>query len=126
MKISEILMGKGRSVHAVTPGMPLREAAMLMVEHNIGALLCTDDTGGMVGILSERDVARAFARCGAEAEQLTVALCMTRDVVACAADDTVLDILDIMTETRCRHIPVIQDGELLGLVSIGDLVKVAR
>lgn len=126
MKISEVLMGKGYSVHTVKPGTPLREAAVLMADHNIGVVLCTDDTGGMVGILSERDVARAFARAGARAEDLTVAACMIRDVVACAAGDSVEDILDIMTETRCRHIPVIQDGHLLGLVSIGDLVKAER
>jgi CBS domain-containing protein len=126
MRISDVLADKGHSIHTVAPSASLREAASLLLEKNIGALICADRSGGIVGILSERDIARAFARLGADVIALSVGDAMTRDVIACAVDDSVDEILDIMTETRCRHIPVVLDGEIQGLVSIGDLVKVIR
>jgi CBS domain-containing protein len=126
MRITDVLVYKGHAIYRVTPGVPLREAALLLQEYNIGALICADGSGGIVGILSERDVARAFARLGADAVSQTVGDAMTRDVVACSGGDSVEEILEIMTETRCRHIPVVKEGEVLGLVSIGDLVKALR
>lgn len=126
MRISEVLGQKGSAIYGVSPGASLREAASLLLDKNIGALLCLDQTGGIVGILSERDVARAFARLGADMVTLTAGDAMSRDVVACGAEDGVEEILEIMTETRCRHIPVVKEGVVLGLVSIGDLVKALR
>lgn len=123
MRISDVLAYKGQTIHTVAPSASLREAASLLLEKNIGALICADRAGGIVGILSERDISRAFARLGADMISMSVGDAMTRDVIACAASDSVAEILDIMTETRCRHIPVVQDGEPRGLVSIGDLVK---
>ncbi len=126
MLISEVLAHKGHKIYSISPGASLREAASLLLEKNIGAVICSDTSGGIVGILSERDVARSFARMGADMIALSVSDAMTRDVVACGSDDNVEEILEIMTETRCRHIPVVKDGEVLGLVSIGDLVKASK
>ena len=126
MRISEVLANKGRDTYVIDASASLQDAARLLLDRNIGVVICTDRTGGIVGMLSERDVARSFARLGADIMALSVSDAMSRDVVACAGGDSVEDILEIMTETRCRHIPVIQDGELLGLVSIGDLVKAQR
>lgn len=126
MRITDVLAYKGHTIYRVEPGTPLRDAALLLQEHNIGALICADGTGGIVGILSERDLARAFARLGGEMAVLTAGDAMSRDVVACSGSDSVEEILEIMTETRCRHIPVVKEGEVLGLVSIGDLVKALK
>lgn len=126
MRISEVLAYKGRTTYTIDASASLHDAARLFLDKNIGAVICTDRTGGIVGMLSEREVARSFARLGAGIATLSVSEAMSRDVVACAGGDSVEDILEIMTETRCRHIPVVQDGELLGLVSIGDLVKAKR
>ncbi|MBI3444064.1 MAG: CBS domain-containing protein [Magnetospirillum sp.] len=126
MQISEVLAHKGRVTHSIDATASLREAASLLLEKNIGAVICTDRTGGIVGMLSERDIARAFARLGSDMITMAVSDAMSRDVIACAGNDSVVDMLEIMTETRCRHIPVIKEGELLGLVSIGDLVKAQR
>ena len=126
MRVSEVLAVKGRDTYTIDASASLHDAARLFLDKNIGAAVCIDRTGGIVGMLSERDVARSFARLGAEIVTLSVSDAMSRDVVACAGGDSVEEILEIMTETRCRHIPVIQDGGLLGLVSIGDLVKAQR
>jgi CBS domain-containing protein len=126
MRISDVLGTKGTTIYQVSPSASLREAAALLLEKNIGALVCTDRTGGIVGILSERDIARAFARLGVDLITMAVGDAMSRDVVACGINDGVEEILEIMTETRCRHIPVVSDGAVVGLVSIGDLVKALR
>lgn len=126
MLVSEVLAYKGHKIYEISPGASLREAASLLLEKNIGAVICADGSGGIVGILSERDIARAFARMGSDMIALSVGDAMSRDVVACAAADSVEEILEIMTETRCRHIPVVKDGEVQGLVSIGDLVKAVK
>ncbi len=126
MLISDVLAHKGQTIHQITAGASLREAASLLLEKNIGAVICTDSSGGIVGILSERDIARSFARLGADLIAMSVSDAMSRDVVACGDKDSVEEILEIMTETRCRHIPVVRDGVPVGLVSIGDLVKAMR
>jgi CBS domain-containing protein len=123
MRVEEVLVMKGGSVHSISPSASLHEAACQLTELNIGALVCTDPTGGIVGIMSERDVSRALARHGWDAVDMSVAEIMTKDVIACRLDDEVDYLVTIMTETRCRHIPVVQDGTVVGLVSIGDLVK---
>lgn len=123
MQIEQVLARKGYVVHTIRPDSSLADASRLLIERDIGVLVCTDQTGGIVGILSERDLARALGRHGVEITGLRVSDVMTRDVVACAVSDTVEYLLTIMTETRCRHIPVVREGKLIGLVSIGDLVK---
>jgi len=123
MKVEDILAGKSRVIHSIAPTASLLEAAKRLTDNQIGALICTDTAGGIVGMLSERSLAQAMARFGAKAVERQVAEVMNRDVIACAVDDNVDDLLMIMTETRCRHLPVVRDGEIAGLVSIGDLVK---
>ncbi len=123
MLISDVLALKGQTIHQIAAGASLREAASLLLEKNIGAVICADSSGGIVGILSERDIARSFARLGADLIAMSVSDAMSRDVVACGDQDGVEEILEIMTETRCRHIPVVRDGVPVGLVSIGDLVR---
>ena len=126
MLVEEVLARKGHVVHTIAPDATLLDVALVLMDLAIGALVCTDAAGGIVGIVSERDLARAMARFGAEAVGKPVAEVMTRDVVACSPSDKVEDLLDIMTETRCRHLPVVSEGMAVGMVSIGDLVKVRR
>lgn len=123
MVVDEILAAKGREVHVVSPDSLLQVAAAMMLDRGIGALLCDGGGGGIAGIISERDLTRAMALYGADAINRTVRQCMTRDVIACQADDKVEHLLAIMTETHCRHLPVMREGRIIGLVSIGDLVK---
>lgn len=123
MRVEDVLRDKGHEVHTIGLGVSLHEAAGVMLDRNIGALLCVDGSGGIIGILSERDLTRSMAMHGHEAIDRTVSQCMNRDVIACRADDEVGNLLSIMTETRCRHLPVVQEGQVIGLVSIGDLIK---
>lgn len=126
MRVEEVLARKGDTVHTISPSGSLHEAATALLERGIGALVCTDPTGGVVGIVSERDIARAVARHGWDSIDMSVAETMTRDVITCRLDDDVDYLLTVMTETRCRHIPVVRDGVVIGVVSIGDLVKVKQ
>ncbi len=126
MRVEEILAGKGGVVHTISPGGSLHEAAVKLQENSIGALVCTDPTGGVVGIFSERDIARTVARHGWDSIDMSVAETMTRDVITCRLDDDSDYLMTVMTETRCRHIPVVKDGVVIGLVSIGDLVKIKQ
>ncbi|RAU23050.1 hypothetical protein CU669_05020 [Paramagnetospirillum kuznetsovii] len=123
MRVEEILAKKGDNVHTISPSGSVHEAAVLLQDKGIGAVVCTDPTGGVVGIFSERDIARAVARHGWDSIDMSVAETMTRDVITCRLDDDLEYLLTVMTETRCRHIPVVRDGIVIGLVSIGDLVK---
>lgn len=123
MTVDVILNRKGRSTHTVDPSVTMRQFATMLVERNVGAMVCTDAMGGIVGIVTERDLARAIGRYADRALDMTVAQCMTRDVVACNPNDTLNDLLSIMSEARCRHLPVVRDGILVGMISIGDLVK---
>jgi len=123
MSVGKILQDKGHEVHTIGPDSTLHVAAGMMLDRNIGALLCVDGGGGIIGILTERDIARAMALYGHDAIDRSVRQCMTRDVIACQADDKVDHLLAIMTETRCRHLPVVREGQIIGLVSIGDLIK---
>ena len=123
MTVEQILARKGTAIHTVAVDVTLDEVSRLLHVKDVGVLICTDRTGSMVGIISERDVARALGRYGAKTAQIGVAEIMTRDVVACGPDDSAEYLLTLMTETHCRHIPVIRDGVLAGLISIGDVVK---
>ncbi len=124
MHVEDILATKGDSVQSIGPGASVHEAATLLMDMNIGALVCTDPTGGVIGMVSERDISRAVARFGWDAIDMSVSEIMTRDVITCRAQDEVGYLLAVMTETRCRHIPVVRDGVVAGMVSMGDLVKI--
>jgi CBS domain-containing protein len=123
MFVSDILMQKGDRVIAARPDEVLAAAIATLSARRIGALLVLDDDGRLMGILSERDVLHAVARQAANALALRVADVMTTPVVTCDPDDTVEHVMQLMTDNRFRHLPVVRRGLLLGVVSIGDVVK---
>ena len=123
MFVSDIIKGKGGSVVSVTSEQPVNEALALLAKHRIGAVLVVDPGGGIAGILSERDLVRAMHRIGKSVFDKRVGDLMTTPVVTCSPKDPVGAIEGMMTAQRFRHVPVIQDGKLIGLVSIGDVVK---
>lgn len=125
MTIASILSRKGGKVVTCRPEQSIRQALALLAEHNIGALVVVDELGVPVGILSERDIVREAAR----DERLfarTVGEIMTRDVVVGVPEDDLRTVGHTMTERRIRHLPVIAEGRLVGIVSIGDIVKAER
>ncbi len=123
MIVNDILEHKGSDIYSVTPTASLLEMSRMLHAHKVGALIWTDPSGSLIGIITERDLANAIARFGHQALDMLVADFMNRDVVACSITDEIDVLLTIMTEARCRHLPVIREGVLVGLVSIGDLVK---
>jgi CBS domain-containing protein len=123
MTISIILASKGREVVTIAPSASLASAVGLLVEKRIGAVLILGADRRLVGILSERDVVRALAERGAGALEEPVSQTMTRKVSTCNENESVLNIMERMTEGRSRHVPVVDQGELVGIVSIGDVVK---
>ena len=123
MKVSTLLDRKGRTVHRTRVDSPAADAASMLVEHQIGALLVVDDQGRTAGILSERDIVTGIAEKGANLAGVTVGSLMTTDIVRCAPDDSVVQLMGKMTERRVRHLPVYDGDELAGIVSIGDAVK---
>ena len=123
MFVSDILSRKGGLVHTVTPGTSVGQISQQLSTRHIGSVLILDADDSVAGIVSERDLVRALARHGAKALELEARQVMTRDVVTCDPDDSIDSVMQTMTEGRFRHIPVVRRGELLGLVSIGDVVK---
>jgi len=123
MLVSHILREKGRDVLAISPGATLAEAARVLTKHRIGALIVRDQDGALSGIISERDVVRAVAEEGAAALAFTVDSRMTRDVATCAQTDTIEEIMETMTRCRFRHLPVVEQDSVIGIISIGDVVK---
>ncbi len=122
MNVRHILAGKGDFVVAIPPDRSLEEAARLLSEKRIGALLVLGKSGEILGILSERDIVRAVAR-GADRLTAAVSEHMTPKVITCSLDTPVTDLMEEMTSGRFRHIPVMANGRLVGMVSIGDVVK---
>lgn len=123
MTLEQILKQKGAEVITIEATETLRAAAILLDDRKIGSVVATLASGELVGVLSERDITRQFARHGAEALAMTVADAMTRDVITAAPTDSLDQGLSRMNDRRIRHLPVYKDGKMLGLVSIGDLVK---
>ena len=123
MSVAAILNEKGSAVITIEPDRTLAEAAALMASHRIGAAVVVDGRGRLLGVVSERDVVRALAETGAEAVALVVRTVMTRDVVTCGPGETINELMVRMTRGRFRHVPVMEDGRLVGIVSIGDVVK---
>lgn len=122
MTIARILTAKGREVVTTQPHRTLAEVADVLVRRNIGAVVVADVEGQVLGILSERDIVRAISRRGADALADAVTVHMT-DVVIAREDEHILSAMEKMTKERFRHLPVITDGRLAGIVSIGDLVN---
>jgi CBS domain-containing protein len=123
MTVSIILAGKGREVVTIEPNATLTAAVALLAEKRIGALLILGADRRIVGILSERDIVRALAERGAAALDEPVSSAMTRKVSTCHERETVAAIMERMTEGKFRHVPVVDQGRLTGMVSIGDVVK---
>ena len=122
MMIAAILKQKGHQVVSVAPASSIAELCRILSEKRIGAcpVMRADQ---VLGMISERDVVRAISRQGARALELTVAEVMTQMVHTCSPSHTIAEVMEIMTAGRIRHLPVVKDGAMLGIVSIGDVVK---
>lgn len=125
MRIAEILHRKGSDVATVAPETTVRTLLGTLAEHNIGAVVVSPDGNRIFGIVSERDVVRSLYARGAALLDTPVSQIMTVDVRTCDPDDRVDGLRGTMTEHRIRHLPVVRDGRLVGIVSIGDVVKSA-
>lgn len=122
MLVSDILKTKGSDVVAVPPTMAVSDAAKLLAEKRIGSVLVLDKEK-VAGILSERDIVRTLAAEGASCLDGPVSRLMTAKVVTCRPDQSISDVMELMTTGRFRHVPVVEDGHLAGMISIGDVVK---
>lgn len=123
MSVEQILAGKGRDVVTIGPDRTLADAANCLAQRRIGAVVVVNGSGGVLGIISERDVVRAVAEAGAEALQAPVSSRMTAKVVTCLPTSSIDEIMGLMTQGKFRHVPVIDGGRLAGIISIGDVVK---
>lgn len=123
MFVSDILSQKGSKVFTVRAGTAVAEVCEQLTQRRIGAVLIMDGEDHVAGIVSERDLVRALARHGAAALALETRAVMTSEVVTCDPDDSIEEVMAAMTRGRFRHLPVVRQGELLGLISIGDVVK---
>ena len=125
MNVKAILAAKklGGDIISIEPTADLATAAKLLSKHRIGSVVILGAGERLVGILSERDIVRAVSEQGAGALALPVGQVMTRDVATCGEDDTVASIMERMTAGKFRHMPVVANGRLVGLISIGDVVK---
>ncbi len=125
MKVSRILATKGMDVITIRPEQSIREAIALLAKHNIGALVVVAETDKPVGILSERDIIRATAN-NEQVFSQTVSELMTKNVITGLPQDELRAVANAMTEKRFRHLPIMDKGKLVGIISIGDVVKVER
>ena len=124
MIVKQILGSKGSSeIYWVKPASKVSEAAALMSEHRIGTVVVSEDGTTLVGILSERDIVREIGKRGSDCLDEAVSKMMTERIITCGEKDSADSILAKMTEGRFRHIPVMRDDRMLGLISIGDVVK---
>jgi len=121
--VRQVLQDKGTTVYTISPDDTVFRALEVMAEHDVGALVVVDDAGAVVGVFSERDYARKVILHGHASRELRVSAIMTSRVVTVTPDQTVADCMRLMTDHRIRHLPVVEDGRLVGLVSIGDVVK---
>jgi CBS domain-containing protein len=123
MNVTTILSTKGRDVATIAPTATVSDAVRLLTERKIGALIITGAGGRITGIVSERDIVRALANHGAGALQLPLNDVMTRKVVTCGPNDSIANLMELMTAGKFRHLPVMDADKLAGIVSIGDVVK---
>ena len=123
MNVKNILAAKGGSVISIEPTATLATAVKTLADHKIGALLVLGPDRRMVGILSERDIVRVLAERGASVLEQPLAQVMTRKVVTCSQSETIGGIMERMTRGKFRHVPVLEQEQVVGVVSIGDVVK---
>jgi CBS domain-containing protein len=123
MRITDVLRRKGDDVLTITPTHTVRDLLRMLAEHRVGALVVSAGGGALDGIVSERDVVRKLHADGDAVLDLPVSKIMTQVVHTCVPEDSLEDLMGSMTEHRIRHVPVLVDGRLAGIVSIGDVVK---
>lgn len=123
MTVKSILDEKGRDVVTIAPDRPAADAAAMLADKRIGAIVVTRGEGRIAGILSERDIVRAVGKAGAAALEKPVESIMTANVKTCREESTINEVMEIMTRGRFRHLPVEMNGRLDGIISIGDVVK---
>lgn len=123
MNVAQLLGDKGHDVVSVQPHRTLAEAVKILSERRIGAVVVTGADGALVGVLSERDIIRAMAEGGAAALDGPVSRAMTAKVVTCRLQTSLDELMEIMTSGRFRHVPIIENDRIAGIVSIGDVVK---
>ena len=123
VQVSNLLANKSPDVATISQERTVSDALALMKERGIGALVVTGPTPPLVGIFSERDAVRAIATSGAKALDSKVAELMSKDVQTCDETTTVTELMGLMTARRIRHLPVVHEGQLVGMISIGDVVK---
>ena len=123
MNVEIILKTKGRAVVTIAREATIAEAVALLSKRGIGAVVVSDADGAVAGILSERDIVHALAERGTSLLLLPVAALMTRHVFTCRPEDGIAELMSEMTKRRIRHLPVVENGRLAGIVSIGDVVK---
>ena len=123
MRVETVLHDKGSAVETIRPDAKVLMAVHRMRLQNVGALVVCRDGERVEGVLSERDLVRGLARHGADLLEMSVVAVMSRTVPTCTPDDSLAYVMDQMTRTRQRHLPVVVDGRLCGIVSIGDIVK---
>ena len=123
MKLSEVLSTKGNEVYRLKTDNSIAEAATKLTEKKIGALLVEDNDGKIVGILSERDIVGGMGPHGADLHDVPISELMTTNLIKCTSQDTVLQAMAMMTDRRVRHLPVFDGDDLIGVISLGDLVK---
>jgi len=123
MRVSDILEAKGRDVMTIQPGASIGHLSERLRDMRVGALVVSSDRDRVEGIISERDVVHGLAEYGADVYAKSVADLMTRSVVTCDSNSSISDVAGTMTRRRIRHLPVVNDGHLVGMVSIGDVLK---
>jgi len=123
MTVRKILNLKGSDVLTIAPDRKLLEAIALLTKHRIGALVVTGSSRDVVGIISERDIVRLLSNADNNRFENTVASAMTKEVKTCKPEDTIQRVMQVMTAGRFRHMPVVENGKLVGVISIGDVVK---
>ncbi len=123
MKLAELLKAKQKEIAKISLDSTIAEAASIFAERKIGALLVNDQDSAIVGILSERDIVRGMSQHGKGLPDLKVSELMTTNLIRCAPGDTVNEAMAMMTDRRIRHLPVFDEEQLVGFISIGDLVK---
>ena len=123
MKLAELIQGRNQDIKKIRAGSNIAEAASKLTAEKVGALLVEDEDGGISGIISERDIVRGMGLHGADLQDITVSELMTRDLIRCKSSDTVNEAMAMMTHRHIRHLPVFDDEQLVGLISIRDLMK---
>ena len=123
MKVATILQDKGAKVTTLEGDTSLEDAIKALAQHRIGAVVILDAQEHIAGVFSERDAVRAISEEGADALRRPISDLMTRKVISCSREDSLDQVLEQMTEGRFRHLPVVEGGQLCGIISIGDVVK---